>query len=370
MAFTVYKSKKKDGWRLVQRGYINGKRIAKVIPREVYHTIGFRLDMSIEEARDRAKQLTNVELIQARSDSEIIRKLEHSKLVDSVFLPKTQVLAFERHLDSITMGMANRLKTTLHQWATVQKIIVELQIDPKDFYDNRHRVFRFLISKQFSLDYSSKLIRLLNLWGHFFARHTNTFFQPIPKPNMNEAQRFIDAREGKTGVRRESASLNEIDLKNSRSTFDNNGLTLQWNWLFVALWFGLRPSEVDNLKSNKFWRIDKIEETDVLMVYQTKLTGVPKDKRWKPIPIYFDEQKQAIDLILTGEFKRPTAKTVAKYLGEGHNNYSPRKGFTDLMLGRGFSLEDISAFLGHSSIDTTWKHYKNKMVFKLPKKTG
>lgn len=36
------------------------------------------------------------------------------------------------------------------------------------------------------------------------------------------------------------------------------------------------------------------------------------------------------------------------------------------MLGLGYALEDISLWLGHTSIETTWESYKNKNVLELP----
>lgn len=369
MAFTVYKSGK-SGWRLVQREFIDGKRVATAVPKEAYSAIGFRVDMTIDEARERAKQITKQHLVEERKKVQAVKRVEHLKLVDSAYLPKLPVAKFEKHLEDLTMGMSNRLKTVMHHWSTVQKIIVEMELDPKDFYDSRYKIYAYFMKEKFSLDYTGKLLRVFNLWGHFFSKHTNTFFQPIPKPNMNEAQRFVEAREDKTGVRKEALPLNAFDLKNQKSSWSNSNLEKQWNWLFIALWFGLRPTEVDGLKNKKLWKLEKHNETEILMIYQTKLTNISKDKRWKPIPVYFKEQQEALKLVQSGEFKRPLAKTVAKYIGEGFDNYSPRKGFTDLMLERGFSLEDISTFLGHSSIDTTWKHYKNKMTFKLPGKAG
>jgi integrase len=294
--------------------------------------------------------------------------VKHIKLVDVSYLPKPVVAEFESHLADLTMGMSNRLDTILKHWATTQKIIVKLEMDPKDFYVLRYKIYAYFMNQRYSLDYAGKFLRMLNLWGHFFSRHTNTFFQAVPKPNMNEQQRFIEAREDKVGVRKEAKPLDFSTLKKTKSTFEIAGLLDQWNWLYIALWFGLRPTEVDNLKEKKYWKIsfDVKNKVSVLNVFQTKLTSVPKDKRWKPIPIYFDKQKQALKLIENLALWRPLSKTIAKYIGEGFENYSPRKGFTDLMLEKGFSLEDISVFLGHSSIDTTWKHYKNKQTSKLP----
>ena len=58
--------------------------------------------------------------------------------------------------------------------------------------------------------------------------------------------------------------------------------------------------------------------------------------------------------------QRPHPKTVRKHLEANITLYGGRKGFTDLMLARGQKLEDISLWLGHRNITTTWKHYKDK----------
>jgi hypothetical protein len=45
--------------------------------------------------------------------------------------------------------------------------------------------------------------------------------------------------------------------------------------------------------------------------------------------------------------------------------YGGRKGFTDLMLSKGNTIENISIWMGHSTLDRTWRSYKQKMKFHL-----
>ncbi len=79
---------------------------------------------------------------------------------------------------------------------------------------------------------------------------------------------------------------------------------------------------------------------------------------------------EALKIIQSGEFKKPLNKTLKRLFEiDGIGAYSPRKGFTDLFLSRNYQLEDIATFLGHSSIETTWRHYKNKFAYRLPEKT-
>ncbi len=365
MAITVYKSGK-NSWRIVLREFKDGKRIAKAISKESYHAFGFNSNWTIEEARIRAKQLTSQKLAESKRQINISKKIDHQRLINKAYLPNHIVVEFEEHLRILTFGTQNRIKTIMHHWSTCQIIISKFEIDPKDFYESRFKIYEYFISKKYSLDYISKLIRILNLWGHFISKYTNSFYQQIPKPTVNESARITEARENKKGVRTEALPLTISILENAKTKFELNNLIAQWNWLYISMWFGLRPSETDRLKIEKNIRIEKINGIESILIYQTKLTNLSKEKRWKPIPIFFDEQKKALAIIKSGIFKRPLAKTIAKYIDEGYDNYSPRKGFTDLMLEKGFALEDISLFLGHNSIDTTWKHYKNKFIFKLP----
>ena len=49
---------------------------------------------------------------------------------------------------------------------------------------------------------------------------------------------------------------------------------------------------------------------DVIMVYKEKLQGVLENKRTKYIPIKWDEQKNAIDIIENRVFQKPTYKKI------------------------------------------------------------
>ncbi len=73
----------------------------------------------------------------------------------------------------------------------------------------------------------------------------------------------------------------------------------------------------------------------------------------------------SLRIIQSGNFKRPIAKTMRQYFGYGTNLYGGRKGFSDLMLSKGQSLHNISIWMGHSSLERTWRSYKNRRQFHL-----
>jgi len=100
-------------------------------------------------------------------------------------------------------------------------------------------------------------------------------------------------------------------------------------------------------------------------VYQTKLIALPPDDRWKPIPILFEEQRFALRILESRNFRRPIVRTVHTYFGARVDLYGGRKGFSDLMLSKGHSIENISIWMGHSTLDRTWRSYKNRRLFHL-----
>lgn len=77
------------------------------------------------------------------------------------------------------------------------------------------------------------------------------------------------------------------------------------------------------------------------------------------------EQELSLNIIESREFKRPLVKTMREYFGKGISLYGGRKGFTDLMLSKGNSLESISIWMGHSTIGHTWKSYKDRRKYHI-----
>lgn len=128
------------------------------------------------------------------------------------------------------------------------------------------------------------------------------------------------------------------------------------------MWAGLRPSEIDRLKQPENFMVKRVPNgPTVLWVYQEKLVALPPWERWKLIPLISKQQKRISKIVRIGDFARPCVKTVRKYFGERVGLYGGRKGFTDLMLNQGFRLEEVSAWMGHTSIERTWRSYRNRL---------
>ncbi len=130
--------------------------------------------------------------------------------------------------------------------------------------------------------------------------------------------------------------------------------------------FGLLPKEIDSLHNPEKWKIETLPNgRKILWVFQTKIIALPVEDRWKPIPIIYPEQYFANRIIELGHFKRPLVKTIHKYFGKGTTTYGGRKGFSDLMLSKGQAFENISIWMGHSTLQRTWKSYKSRRRFHL-----
>ena len=141
--------------------------------------------------------------------------------------------------------------------------------------------------------------------------------------------------------------------------------------MFISLWFGLRPLEVDNLKKDNKginWKITTQNKIKVLHVLQTKIEGnfENEEDAWKKIPALFEEQLEALELIKKGKFKRPLCKTIQRYFTEKHNTYAGRKGFERIMKDNNISMEFTSRYLGHSNINTTFKIYADTSKADIP----
>ena len=260
-------------------------------------------------------------------------------------------LKSEVFLKRICWGEANNHYHRLsYIWGTAEIAINELAIHPSDWSDDRNQFYNYFKKHKYSLDYVNKLVRVLNEAGKYYAKQTNTFYDVIPRPMGQASERIRDAFYERLPHGRASKPLTWELLRSNKAKF----LIEHWNWLYLSLWFGLRPSEIDNLK----WGLEQYKEHDVLAVYQHKLSNISGDRRWKFIPILFEEQKHGLQVLISDKFKRPLVKTLRRIFGDRFTTYAGRKGFVNLMWEHGGYSSDISyRWLGHKNKRTTVNHY-------------
>lgn len=380
MGIFVYEVKNNNKFRVIEEIWTPKRRTHTINPAN-YPTFGISMFMTYEQAKAQAKLFNKNTSFKKKTTCDKVIQAQLKTFLNEKSLPKPLIEAFEKELQKEYSGNEKRLHTIRQHWKASQEMLAELKIDHTEFYDNRFDVFKYYEHKCWSADYIKRITKITNKWGSFCARQTKTFFEPIPKIGIR-FNAIAEKRASIAEIRKPATPLKWNDLKNLKSSFENQGFSQHWNWLFIGLFFGLRPSEIENLKKKnqptkkeKFYKIgfDHTNKIDVLYVYQNKLKNLPESKRWKIIPVNEPEQKEALKLIESKDFKKPLNKILKPLFNfleiEGIGAYSPRKGFTDLMLDRKYLLEDISTFLGHSSIEMTWRHYKDKFTYILPEKT-
>jgi integrase len=322
----------------------------------------------VKETCHHLNSKANLEKKNERVRVKALARENHEYLIQSIFLPEIDVRAFEEKILFKRFAgdeAAAKLQRLTSHWKFTQRLIDHLEIEPKDYADESFQIYRYFIQQKISPAYSVKILRILNAWGQFFTkRHGGTGIEEVKMPRGKQRQDIVRAYQNKDGYKGEADPLttSELDAK-AKHLLDYN-----YNWLYLSVWLGLRPEEVDLLKDKKTWRIERDADgtTPILWVFQSKLTGVEEAKAWKPIPLIHPNQVTCLEIIHVGNFKRPLNKTLRKVFPDQRiTGYSGRKGFTDLMQDLGQALEEISIWMGHHSIETTWKHYKQKQVVRF-----
>lgn len=357
--------KKSDLKKYKNKGHLSSDK-ATDFKIDDYNRHGFNLNWSIEQARDRAKQINSQDDIEKRNKakSEFNERRDEERERLYAFLPKSLVIDFENQLREDFYGTEIEWRKDKSQfiWKKCQKILCDLEIPIDIWGDKKRSFYKYFIKNKISLSYAEKIINMLNKWGRFQSNYQKSYFQELPFPRGRDKTKLIDTYSEHKGRGKESKPLTESLLMKAESRM----LEYHFNWLWISFWFGLRPSEVDSLleEEGDKYKVKTKNKKQYITVYQSKLTSIEKSKRYKNIPIIFPEQFIALELIREKRFKRPLPKTIQNHIGEGFNCYCGRKGFEALLLSLNDSgkitYEMISNWLGHASVDRTWRNYRNR----------
>lgn len=366
-------------WSLYYRKYKNGKRLKpELVPKLAYPEFGFRPDMTLDEARARVKQLN----AERRIDKDKVRKSAERavelRLLDKVLFPEDHVSEFLEKLTEENFGSDEHLKKIISHFNFIQKMAIELKLsNPSVYRDESKKIYKYFIKKQVSLNYSKRLLSLLNRWGKHISRKHGTFFEDVPIPKGRERSAIAEAQQNKTplslkkktgtserGVRTESDPLTPEILTSMKEKLSDE----HYNWLYLTVWLGLRPEEADALKNPKSYRVKTDHENGitVISIYQSKLMTIPEPDRWKHIPLIFYEQEKCLEIIESRVFKRPHPKTIRKHSKNNKiTTYGGRKNFVDLCLDRKQDFVDIAAWMGHKDTSITFKIYKQRQTVRF-----
>ncbi len=86
---------------------------------------------------------------------------------------------------------------------------------------------------------------------------------PMGHERQRIVDRYYDTNKSKKAIPLTPEKLYSVKYKLSDENF---------NWLFISVWLGLRPKEIDSLKSDDLCRLETLSTgLQVLWTYQTKL---------------------------------------------------------------------------------------------------
>jgi hypothetical protein len=371
MGTYVVHKRRKDRWYLAEVTYKDGGESRKTVPIESFVSLGFSKGMSVDQAKERAKQVNKQKRLEDKKARAASQRVADQKYAESAYLPEHLQEKFKQKLEEDYFGSDAYLDKIWFHWDVVRDLIVELKIEPKDYLDNKARIYKHLQGHQYSLSYINKTLTILNQFGRMVCRLQGQYFEPVPSPEGRAKQAVLDSYKKSKTHRKKTDPITPEQLEEVKDRFAH--LPGQWEWLKVSVEFGLRPMEVDALAHDKdSFEIKKQDGRIILRVYQSKLMAINEEDRWKSIPVVYPGQEEALELIKKGNLRKPLAKTIKSIFTEKTRPYSGRKGFVDMMLARGERLEDVTQWLGHQSINRTWKDYKDKQRVHstMPKKTG
>jgi hypothetical protein len=366
MGYVIRKlAQKKRTWKVQHVTYVDGKQRIRDIQDTEYARLGFRVDMTLEDAQSRRDQLNAQGHVLRWEDArqEINRRLQREERTLDAYLDRKDVSEFEQTVLFASAGMdaVRRNKIDSH-WRRARRVLTELKLEPQDWNYHSKRFYAAFQRDSLSPSYTQKVISILNLWGKFHCRKYGKYFEPLKFPRGHDKEKIADAYYDENEHGRVSDPISPGELERHKLSMR----TAWFNWFYLSVWFGLRPIEVDLLKKPtgpRTWHAGVKGGVPFLGVYQTKLTSVPRDKRTKIIPCIVPEQVRALKIIEEGNFRRPShTRHIKKWFSENTTLYGGRKGFQQLMLSLGQQIEDISNWMGHQSIDRTWRSYKNKQA--------
>lgn len=356
MPYYVQRSGK--SWQLTFRKGSNRSRNVSKTSSEA-SGLGFRRDMSFEDARALAKSLQNVEWLTRRHKA--YERTEHQEKLRGAFLTDQDAEEFEQKY-------LKEYKITQAWWKIVQQLILDIGIHPSEWFDRKSLVYGAFKSRKYAPNTAKKILRYLNIWGYFICKKYNRAWFKVPGLDGSWKNQLELTRKTSGASKPLSPEL----LESKKNSIPESA----FKWLYISVWFGLRPREIDNLTkvNDKLWYI----QDDVLCIFQEKLfeRGVPQDDCWKYIPVEFPEQRQALEYIKEGNFKKPIGacgRFMEITFGKGFSYYAGRNNFSGLLRDRGYDLEARKHWLGHLSIKTTEAYDRKTMkskVFRPVKKSS
>jgi hypothetical protein len=364
MGYFIDGRKRSDGsysWGLIFRTEKDGERTSKRIPKADFRQYGLLPSMSIEEARARVKQLNLETNHFAKAEAEKVRTLEQAQLTRQMgkrLFPEQLVRDFEeeRLKPKFHFGGSNpegKYKKALCRWRFVLKMLAKVDKVPSEWAKEPRVFYKYFTEQKVTAGYAVKCLAILNMWGYFISEKQGKAFLPVSPPRGYDRQ-VIEDKADEEGTQ-DSLALTPDMLESKKSELK----PCFYQWLYITLWLGLRPVEVEN-EYKLSTKVVRGKSIKVISVYQSKLMGVVKEKRWKHIPLLYPEQTKAVEFLEAKEWRKPYTPLLKEVFGERFFLYMGRKGFTEIMLEKGHRFETVADWLGHTDGGQLLKkHYRD-----------
>ena len=369
-------------WYLMIETYIGGERKQRGVEQARFNDLGLTNTMTLAQARSRVREINKLDRnkkSEYRAKIFSAKRAEWQKAVDKIYFPPEIMETFLSDIYD-SPGMKKKYQNRLVRCFEVitEMIPKHVQILPHQYNSNIKKVVSYFCKQKYSISYSSDIIMVMNMWAKCYAKHKGVYADLIEKLNPSFRIAINDAHLTKeVAVRKRAVPITRPDLENMQSLIDKSNEEEMgfYRWVRASWLFGLRPSELDRfiLGNQEEERIVYDDGVMCLQVKQTKTVNKSGVRlSYKKIPVLSKEQEEALAEILNFPATRPEPEWMdkrlrikgKKYKPEGHkfDCYSGRKGFIDLMLSPEYNqkLENISVYLGHTSITTSFTHYKDK----------
>ncbi|MGZ3769537.1 MAG: hypothetical protein ACXVCR_07395 [Bdellovibrio sp.] len=323
--------------------------------------LGFSDFMTPTEAKAHAKKLNAMNTVNRKAQASKVKAAERLTdliTIENSIIPTEMSEAFVAYLEENWYGGEYNLRKQIQHWNLVQKMLTDLRLQPHEYFKKQKDFYKYFQKNGFSKSYVEKLLKVVNAWGEFYSEQSKTYFKKVPNPKGVILEAIRDASDA------DGAGADPLTMP-TLARMKSHMPEGQWEYVRATLWLGLRPSELDAIIENPAnLKVKMHGNTPVASIYQAKLISIPKEKRWKQIPLFHPEMKNALKDIQNEIVRKPLVKTLKKAAPNlpGIGLYSGRKGFTDLMLSLNQTLENIALWMGHASIERTWKSYKAKDV--------
>lgn len=323
------------------------------VPKHTWLSKGIDPSWTAKQAQEWARsenarlKVDRIREAQVRTEERLAAK----RLAELAFLPSREVEEFERTRILKRSARASHHKRKI-LWESVRTCLTTLQIDPENHADEATRFYDYFVDKAYSPSTVQKMLRWINDWGQFYCKRRKVFYEPVPAPRGTDRRDIEDAARQKKVKRgnRVSAALTFEHLESRKSKLKPE----HYNWLYVALAFGCRPTDMDALHGEfpyKTWEQDGVQVVDI---YQ------PKVREYKSVPCFRPEQRRALTLLKSAKLRKPGYATLKRHLGPEYSLYCARNNFIPWMLQKKYPIERISKWMGHKTIERTWEYF-NKL---------